>query len=70
MIERKKYVRWSDVPILMTLDEAALLLDISRPTAKRLAQAGKIPAFKASAHSWRVDKDKLLEWMENGGVQD
>lgn len=59
-----KVKNWQDLPLFLTLDEAGLVLGVSRSTVKRLAQKGELPAKKISPRCWRVDKEKLRNWCE------
>lgn len=51
------------LPEVMDMDEAAAYLRVSRTTVYKLAQAGKIPAFKV-AGMWRFRLESLREWTE------
>ena len=59
-----KFKNWQDLPLFLTLDEAGLVLGVSRSTVKRLAQKGVLPCKKVSPHSWRIDREKLREWAD------
>jgi len=47
---------------VLTLDEVAKYLRLSRKTAYRMARAGELPAFKAGNH-WRVRRVELDGWI-------
>lgn len=47
---------------LITLEEAASLLRLSRYTLYRMAAAGRIPALKAG-RQWRFSRRDLHEWL-------
>lgn len=51
---------WSDVPLMLTVDETARLLNISAVTIRRKCVSGSIKAAKI-CDSWRIDRDALLE---------
>ena len=47
---------------VLTLEEVARYLRLSRKTAYRMARAGELPAFKAGNH-WRVRRVELDGWI-------
>jgi len=47
---------------IMTVSETAAYLRMNRMTIYRLAQEGKIPAFKVGG-SWRFDKEGIDDWI-------
>jgi excisionase family DNA binding protein len=46
----------------MTVSETAAYLRMNRMTIYRLAQEGKIPAFKVGG-SWRFDREGIDDWI-------
>ena len=60
MYSKKNYLFWNEVPALMTLEEAALLLGLSIESVRRYCVIGDIPAIQIGKQ-WRVDKQKLME---------
>ena len=48
---------------LLTLDEVAAYLKVSRDTVYRMAQKGKIPAVKVG-NQWRFAKSEVTNWLE------
>jgi excisionase family DNA binding protein len=48
---------------LLTLQEAAELLQVSQRTANRMIQLRKIPALKVGGQ-WRVRQSQLTKWIE------
>jgi excisionase family DNA binding protein len=48
---------------MLTLDTVAACLLISRSSAYKLAQQGRIPGQTAGRH-WRFYKDAIVEWLE------
>lgn len=48
---------------LMTLEEVAGYLRLSKDTVYRMAQVGKIPASKVGMQ-WRFRKDDVDAWLE------
>ena len=56
---------------ILTLDEVAAYLKISKKTVYKLVRSGVLPAFKAGKH-WRVPRADLGAWIarrsrEGGG---
>jgi excisionase family DNA binding protein len=47
---------------ILTLEEVAVYLRVSKKTAYRLARSGELPAFKA-ANNWRVRRIDLDGWI-------
>ncbi|PIS21747.1 DNA-binding protein [candidate division WWE3 bacterium CG08_land_8_20_14_0_20_41_15] len=50
----------------LTIEEVAMKLRVNKRTVYRLAEKGKIPAFKFGK-SWRIDADKLEKLFERIG---
>ncbi|MHA1304110.1 MAG: helix-turn-helix domain-containing protein [Candidatus Heimdallarchaeaceae archaeon] len=48
---------------LLTLEELAKYLKISKPTLYKMVEKGKIPALKI-ANQWRFKKDDINRWLE------
>jgi excisionase family DNA binding protein len=51
---------------LLTLSEAADLLQVSTRTLQRMIRSGQLPAFKVGGQ-WRVRETQLRQWIENRG---
>jgi len=49
---------------LLTLTEAATLLQVSTRTLQRMIRNGKLPAFKVGGQ-WRLRETQLRQWVEN-----
>jgi PTS system nitrogen regulatory IIA component len=47
---------------VLTLEEVAKYLRLSKKTVYKMARAGEIPAFKAGNH-WRVKRPELEAWI-------
>jgi excisionase family DNA binding protein len=52
---------------LLTVEEAAARLRVSRPTMYRLVAAELVPAFRIGG-SIRIDTDELEEWLAGSAV--
>lgn len=53
------YTEYDKVPVLMTVQQAAILLQMSDRTVLNLIYSGEIEAIKVG-NEWRIPKDKLL----------
>ncbi len=49
---------------VLTVDEVAKLLKLSKITIYRLIKTGEIPAYKIGA-SWRVNREDLENYIES-----
>ena len=49
---------------LLTLTEAATLLQVSTRTLQRMIRNGKLPAFKVGGQ-WRLRETQLRQWVED-----
>jgi excisionase family DNA binding protein len=49
---------------LLTLSEAADLLQVSTRTLQRMIRNSQLPAFKVGGQ-WRVRETQLRQWIEN-----
>jgi excisionase family DNA binding protein len=49
---------------LLTLSEAAILLQVSTRTLQRMIRNGQLPAFKVGGQ-WRLRETQLRQWVEN-----
>jgi excisionase family DNA binding protein len=51
---------------LLTLSEAAKLLQVSTRTLQRMIRNGELPAFKVGGQ-WRLRETQLRQWVESRG---
>lgn len=49
--------------VLMTIEEVAAFLSLSRDTVYRMVQSGKLPASKVG-NQWRFKREELHQWLE------
>jgi len=49
---------------LLTLAEAANILQVSTRTLQRMIRSGDLPAFKVGGQ-WRLRETQLRQWVEN-----
>lgn len=57
---KKKYLSWNEVPALMDLEQASVLLGLSIESVRRYCVIGDIPAIQIGKQ-WRVDKEKMMK---------
>lgn len=53
---------------VMTIDELAEYLQVSKSTLYKLAQSGRVPAQKVGKH-WRFHRGAIDAWLRNGDEQ-
>ncbi len=54
------YLTWHDVPALIDLEQASVLLGLSIESVRRYCVTGDIPAVQIGKQ-WRIDKQKLMK---------
>lgn len=64
---RQTYTNWNQLPLLLSIGEAAMLLRVSARTAQYYAQNNLIPASMVCG-KYVVSRDKLREQIEGGEV--
>ena len=57
---RNNYLSWNDVPALIDLEQASILLGLNIESVRRYCVTGDIPAFRIGKQ-WRIDKQKLMK---------
>ncbi|HCA28870.1 MAG TPA: hypothetical protein DEP23_04520 [Ruminococcaceae bacterium] len=60
----RTYTNWRQVPVVMDLQTACIILGRSYDGLKKDAQSGKFPAFKNGTKKWAVNKDDLLTYIK------
>ena len=50
--------------MILTIEEAAEILKLSKITVYKMCVAGELPAFKLRG-SWRIMREKLMDHLEN-----
>jgi excisionase family DNA binding protein len=53
-------------PEVMTIDELAVYLQVSKSSLYKLAQDGKVPGQKVGRH-WRFHREALDRWLTGKG---
>ena len=67
MKTRQSYTSPSQLPLTLTVEETACILNISRNSAYRLVSSGELPSFRVG-HKLRIFKVALLSFMNNQSV--
>jgi excisionase family DNA binding protein len=57
---RNRFLSWNDVPALIDLEQASVLLGLSIESVRRYCITGDIPAIQIGKQ-WRIDKQKLMK---------
>ena len=57
---QKPYYTWNDVPALMDLEQASVLLGLSIESVRRYCVTKDLPAVQIGKQ-WRIDKQKLMK---------
>ena len=52
----------SEYPEILTMDQAAEFLQVSRRTIQRMVKAGEIPGRQVG-NQWRFEREQLREWV-------
>ena len=58
-MQRKVYLTWNDVPALIDLEQASILLGLSIDSVRRYCVTKDLPAVQIGKQ-WRIDKQKLM----------
>ncbi len=59
-MRQKTYLTWNDVPALIDLEQASVLLGLSIESVRRYCVTGDIPAIQIGKQ-WRIDKQNLMK---------
>ena len=57
-----------EYPMILTLEQAAELLQLSARTVQRMVSKGKMPGRRIGGQ-WRFDRDQLREWVRGADVE-
>jgi hypothetical protein len=60
----KIYTNWAQVPVVMDLQTACMILGRGYDALKKDAREGKFRLLKNGEKLWAVKKDDLLEYIE------
>lgn len=56
----KTYCTWNDVPVLLDLEQASILLGLHIESVRRYCVTKDLPAIQIGKQ-WRIDKQKLMQ---------
>lgn len=59
-MKQKSYLTWDDVPVLISLDQAAILLGVGVDAVRKYCVANELPAIRIGK-VWHIDKQLLME---------
>jgi len=62
--ERRGSKRSTGPPDVMTIDDLAAYLQVSKSSLYKLAQGGKVPGQKVGKH-WRFHRAVIDQWLGN-----
>lgn len=57
-----------EYPIILTLEQAAEMLQLSARTVQRMVSKRKMPGRRIGGQ-WRFDRDQLREWVRGADVE-
>ena len=57
-----------EYPMILTLEQAAEMLQLSARTVQRMVSKGKMPGRRIGGQ-WRFDRDQLREWVRGADVE-
>lgn len=60
MFQKKMYSTWDEVPVLISLEQAAILLGIGIDAVRKHCVNNELPATKIGK-TWHIDKQRLME---------
>ena len=60
MFAKKCYLSWDEVPCLISLEQAAILLGIGIDAVRKHCVSNELPAVKIGK-TWHIDKQRLME---------
>ncbi len=60
MFTKKCYLSWDEVPVLISLEQAAILLGIGVDAVRKHCISNELPAIKIGK-TWHIDKRRLME---------
>ena len=57
---KKSYLTWNEVPALIDLEQASVLLGLSVESVRRYCLTKDLPGVQIGKQ-WRIDKEKLMK---------
>lgn len=62
MTQDKPITDWDELGVVLTVEQAAEVLQLHFTTVKRLLKQGKLPGRKVG-RQWRINKTDLMRYM-------
>lgn len=59
-MQKRTYLTWNDVPALIDLEQASILLGLNVESVRRYCVTKDLPAVQIGKQ-WRIDKQKLMQ---------
>ena len=59
--------QWSDLPLVLTSDQAAAVLQLTRRTITNMLDRGDLHGFRVGKE-WRVSRAELVRFVEGGAA--
>lgn len=60
--------QWTDLPLVLTSEQAAQILQVSRRTLTNMLDRGTLRGVKIGK-KWRVSRDELMRFIEGNGTR-
>ena len=67
-VYNRPYKTIEEIPLILTVEEAAEILQVGRTSAYHLISTGEIPCFRVG-HKVRIFKEQLLAYMNHPSVK-
>lgn len=64
MIVGRPYTNWNSVPVLLSPEQAAVLLQMTPEHIRRMCRLGQIPAIHVGK-IWRIDREVIRAMIYN-----
>jgi excisionase family DNA binding protein len=59
-LRQKTYYTWNELPVLISLEQASILLGVGVDCVRKHCIANELPAVQIG-RVWHIDKQKLME---------
>lgn len=64
-MSERKFANWDQVPLVMTINEAAEVCGVHRNTIVNMIRDGRLAATKVG-REWRITKDEIRRMLGEG----
>lgn len=65
MINKRRFLNWETLPVLLDADTVSALLGINRSYVSTMAKQGKIPGAKQIGRFWYFEKEALRNYFHS-----